>query len=270
MKKHVQAIASAALLGASGYAMALDIGGLDVPSGPNLHVASVFENVITAQGQELRGYGEVSQINGVNISSLCAGCELTYQFGGYMVSSLSPTNITFSGGYINFYLGFGADADFNPFTSPDSATDYAAATNGTLFLTLAGHDIDAAGNTFGGSGNNIGGPNAAGNGAGLASVDFTGMMNGNTAGAGAIANVYFDTNTILAAFGGGNADVQLGSSFSNVFLPHPGECPGGPACLTGSTDLRGVVGAIPEPETYALMLGGLGIVGFVARRRRQR
>jgi hypothetical protein len=28
------------------------------------------------------------------------------------------------------------------------------------------------------------------------------------------------------------------------------------------------VGAIPEPETYALMLGGLGLVGWMARRRR--
>jgi len=27
---------------------------------------------------------------------------------------------------------------------------------------------------------------------------------------------------------------------------------------------------VPEPETYALMLGGLGVVGFIARRRRQR
>jgi hypothetical protein len=30
----------------------------------------------------------------------------------------------------------------------------------------------------------------------------------------------------------------------------------------------GILSAVPEPETYALMLAGLGIVGFVAARRR--
>lgn len=37
--------------------------------------------------------------------------------------------------------------------------------------------------------------------------------------------------------------------------------------LEGCTDC-GPVPSVPEPETYALMLGGLGVVGFIARRRR--
>jgi hypothetical protein len=44
------------------------------------------------------------------------------------------------------------------------------------------------------------------------------------------------------------------------------ECCGGPAVL--QVDLP-FTAAIPEPETYALMLAGLGALGFVARRRRR-
>ena len=29
-----------------------------------------------------------------------------------------------------------------------------------------------------------------------------------------------------------------------------------------------VVAAVPEPQTYAMMLGGLGLLGFMARRKR--
>ncbi|MYM24663.1 PEPxxWA-CTERM sorting domain-containing protein [Duganella sp. FT135W] len=36
----------------------------------------------------------------------------------------------------------------------------------------------------------------------------------------------------------------------------------------GMVDLVSVTGAVPEPETYAMLLAGLGLVGFAARRRK--
>jgi hypothetical protein len=266
MKKAMSAALGAVVLGVAGPAAAqVNIGGLQLPAMQNFGVASVYQNVVSAPGDTLAGFGEVTQINGVQISELCSGCELTYHFDGYTVTSLSPSDVSFSGGFVNFYLGFGADNDLNPFTSADSGADIDAVTNGTLFLTLAGHQIDAAGNTFAGVGRNIGTTMPVGFGAGLVDVDLTGSLNGNTAGAGAIANALFNSNGIVGMFGG-PADMQLGASFSSAIIPHAGECPGGPACLAGSVDFRANV--VPEPQTYALLLAGLGAVGWVARRRR--
>ncbi len=33
--------------------------------------------------------------------------------------------------------------------------------------------------------------------------------------------------------------------------------------------VESIAAPVPEPESYALMLAGLGVMGFVARRRRQ-
>jgi len=258
-KSHLALAASAVLLGTAGPAFAVDIGGLNVPLGPTFVVGQIYENVPTAVGDTLSGYGKVDSISSMAVSSLCTDCELTYQFGGYTVAAVSPTEIRFSGGWIKFYLGFGADNDFTTANAGGSAGDLAEATNGTLFLTLKGHAVDAAGNTFIGTGANIGTISPTGFGTGLADVDMS---------AGGIANPFFDSNAIVAAFGG-PADFEIGSSFSALHPVYPGECPGGPACLRGSADLTGtIVPTIPEPESYALILGGLGVVAFVMRRRK--
>jgi len=38
----------------------------------------------------------------------------------------------------------------------------------------------------------------------------------------------------------------------------------------GATGAVGAIAAVPEPETYALMLAGFGMMGFIAKRRRPR
>jgi hypothetical protein len=63
--------------------------------------------------------------------------------------------------------------------------------------------------------------------------------------------------TTIATYGGPSGTF----AFQLVY----GECCGGPAVL--QVDLP-FTAAVPEPETYALMLAGFGALGFVARRRR--
>lgn len=258
MKKTILTMAAgAAFLCVSSVAQAVDIGGLNVPEGPTFSVGQIYENVVFGVGQTLSGYGKVDSINSTAVGSLCIDCELTFQFGGYIVTSISPTEIKFTGGFINFYLGFGVNNDFTTSNAGGSAGDIVEATNGTLFLTLKGHDIDAPGNTFVGTGLNIGTIVPTGFGTGLVDVDASGA---------GIANSFFDTNSILALFGGGNADFQLGSSFSGLFPVYPAESPGGPADVRGSFD--SITTVIPEPQTYALMLAGLGLLKLVAGRRK--
>lgn len=234
---------------------AIDIGGLDVPLGPTFQVGQIYQNITTSEGATLAGYGKVDSINSIPVTSLATDGELTYVFDDYVVTSLSPTQIKFAGGEFRFYLGFGADNDFDTNNAGGSAGDLIEATNGTLFLTLTGHAIDGVGNTFVGTGAGIGTTSPTGFGSGLLDVDTA---------AGGIANTFFDSNGISAVLGG-NADLQIGSSFSALNPVYPGEGFTGAAAVRGSADLAGTV--VPEPASCSLMLAGVGAMTFTARRR---
>jgi hypothetical protein len=257
MKKFASALFVLSALAAT-PAAAVDIGGLNVPAGPVFSVTQIYGNSVSGIGDTATGYGKVDSINSTAISSLCSGCELTYRFGGYVVTSISATEVRFTSGYFNFYLGFGADKDFTTGNAGGSAGDLAEATNGSLFMTLSGHAIDAAGNTLIGTGANINTTVPTGFATGLLDVNMSG---------GGIANPYFDTNSVPALFGG-PADLQFGSSFSGLFPVYRSECPGGPACVRGSGDLVGNVVPIPEPMTWAMMILGFAGMGMALRRRR--
>ena len=244
-------------LGSVGRAHAVNVGGLSVSPGATFAVTQLYENVPVAVGDTLSGYGKVDSINSTAVADLCAGCELTYEFSEYTVSSVTATSIRFTGGLVKLYLGFGASKDFTTSNAGGSAGDKVEATNGTLFLVLKGHPVDAAGNTFIGLGMNIGTTGPTGFGTGLLDVDT---------GAGGIAATLFDTNAIAATFGG-VADFEFGYSFSPLDPVYPTECPGGPACVRGSGDLTGTADAVSEPGLQAVLLIALVAFCFVASRK---
>jgi hypothetical protein len=67
--------------------------------------------------------------------------------------------------------------------------------------------------------------------------------------------------------------LTLASLEQNAFLQFfAADILGGTTGLTGAVDAsdRLPPTSVPEPETYAMLLAGLGLMGFVARRRKQR
>jgi len=251
MKKSLKSLISASIfLAMTGPAAAVNIGGIDLPSGPFLATGEVFTNA-PAPGGTLRGYGRINTINSQFVADLCSGCEMTFVFDSYNFAAAVPPTSTFTGGRVQVFLGFGADRDFSTINAGGSAGDVAEASNGTPFLTLKGHALDASGTTFVSTGTP---PNVSGN--GLLDVDV---------GQPGIANSYFNGNGFPAF--GGNADMNIGSIFSGFSSAYPGDCAtDGAGCLHGALFLE--IRPVPEPGVYALMVAGLGLVAFAARRRR--
>src|SRR5438034_6428301 len=83
----------------------------------------------------------------------------------------------------------GADNDFTTANPGGSASDLAEATNGTLFLTLKGHYVDAAGNTLDRKSTRLNSSHT---------VSSYAVFCFKKNAAGGIANAFFDTNSVVS------------------------------------------------------------------------
>lgn len=255
----------AAALAASSSAMAIDVGGVvwDPNSPDDFFVTdTMYETTVTNIGDELTGYGLVVNINGdTSQSSFCPGCELTYQFGGYTLDDWldvdgdgtinAGDNISFTGGWVEFYVDFSADFALDSFASAGSEGGA-----NTLWLDLSGHSQTA---TFG-SGSLTGTLFSTLTTGTLGTGEEGGNGFGNFDVVGGLAAAYFDTNTEADG-----SDFRFTSSFQ------PRNC--SPTCpsefdLFGSNEMFGDSVSVPEPASLALL--GIGVLGLAAMRRKQK
>ena len=127
--------------------------------------------------------------------------------------------------------------------------------------------------------------------AGTATASATQNLSGGSQVKAGLFNVQFDyqtSNSGPGRFGGGETSIWeiTGSSITaanflltsiNKLTPPTStggwymaaEVRGIPAGRETTSGSIGTMTAVPEPETYAMLLAGLGLMGFVARRRKQ-
>lgn len=82
-------------------------------------------------------------------------------------------------------------------------------------------------------------------------------------------NTHPNGNNLIASFAGNNLTTWLGTLAAGQYhLDISGDL--GPNAYGGqySVALRAVPAAVPEPQTLALMLAGISVMGFMSRRRR--
>lgn len=263
-------ISGLGIAAASMPASAIVVGGVDFGAGSTSHLdtTTLAETLVLADGDILKGYGQINTINGETNYTTVAGQRLYFVFDGYTAANFSSTSVDFTGGEVRVYLG----AAFNTLNQ-DSATNWSTIESYTPWLTLTGHAMNGTAYTLSAGGVLVGAALSFG-GTGLLDVDETGA---GMADVIALLNGNSEYDDVLP--GGGFADITLNTSGSNnanrlnknddLTGCADGTAAAGQWCIAGSADLSGSFNAIPEPGIAALLGIGVFGLGAISRRRKE-
>lgn len=174
-----------------------------------------------------------------------------------------------------------ASYDFSTFSAESQS--YEGVTVGEMLLTSEAGDLHYT-NSYGG------GIFAGSGGASDVYISFSTALNGISIRAGdgsgdadafGFSAYEFGTGTLLGSwyspvFGGSNEpewytlNILASNIGSIVFDPcNSGVCPGILGVIGGVVITDIITSPVPEPEAYAMLLAGLGLLGFMARRRKE-
>jgi hypothetical protein len=210
-------------------------------------VTAVIHQDIHPVTGELSGFGRITTLNGEAPGTFCPGCELTFQYSGYVPQPLSATvlpsagtTIEYTGGVVDLYVDFTPDAPLNNPTALNLANTGSEGGVNKTWLSVIGH-VGIGGFTF----------------EGTANAAFTRLLGfGDWDVVGGLAASNIDTNTVSDGQGG-FADLTFATSFTGQITP---------TSANGSGDFQG--NSIPEPATLSIF--GLGLLGMSAFARRRK
>ena len=177
--------------------------------------------------------------------------------GAFGAPNYGTVSLTQSGTAVNFSVALRDDLNFVTTGNSNSKAVFSFNATGVAAGDI-GSIADASGQTF-----SVVSP---GNNSPFGQFTFgilcaTNCANGGSGGGYADPLTFSVANATLADFNilstGGNPNAYFAA---DVYQASTG--------ATGGIGATSVMAPIPEPETYALMLAGLGAMGFVAKRRR--